>query len=71
MSGYLCCKNKISLLYRRTNSISQSFKFVSRKKGILSISVCEKNWRYHRELRDVEHPTSIMIAEYEPNLKII
>ena len=41
------------------------------KKGILSISVIEKNWRYNRELRDVEHPTSLMIAEYEPNLKII
>lgn len=41
------------------------------KRGIISISILRKYWRYNRELRDVEHPTSLMIAEYDPNLKII
>ena len=39
--------------------------------GMLSVSVIEKNWRYNRELRDVPHPTSLVIAKYEPETKTI
>ena len=35
--------------------------------GIVSISILEKNWRFHRELRNISHPTSLIIAEYDPS----
>lgn len=41
------------------------------QQGILSVSLIEKNWRYNRELRDKSHPTSLMIGEYDPNIKTI
>ena len=41
------------------------------EKGILSVSVIEKNWRYNRKLKDVAHPTSLIIAEYDPLNKTI
>ena len=43
------------------------FNFYLHEKANVSISVIEKNWRFHRELRNISHPTSIIIAEYEPN----
>ena len=39
--------------------------------GIISISIFEKNWRFHRELRNISHPTSLIIAEYDPSNKSI
>ena len=45
----------------------QVFNFYLHEKSNISISVIEKNWRFHRELRNIPHPTSIIIAEYEPD----
>jgi hypothetical protein len=42
------------------------FNFYLGQKGNVSVSVSEKNWRYNRELMNVSHPTSIIMAEYEP-----
>ena len=47
----------------------QVFNFFLRSQGNVSISVMEKNWRYNRELTDVSHPTSLILAEYDPGLK--
>ena len=47
------------------------FNFYLHEKSNVSISVIEKNWRFHRELRNISHPTSIIIAEYDPNEKKI
>ena len=41
------------------------FNFYLQEEGIVSISIYEKNWHYHRELRHVDHPTSLIIAEYD------
>ena len=49
----------------------QIFNIYVRKPGVVSVSVMEKNWRYHRELRGVSHPTSLLLAEYEPNINRI
>ena len=39
--------------------------------GVVSISVIGKNWKFHRELRNNSHPTSLVIAQYDPtNQKI-
>ena len=45
------------------------FNFYLSEKTNVSVSVIEKNWRFHRELRNISHPTSIIIAEYQPNEK--
>ena len=42
------------------------FNFYLYEKSIVSISAIEKNWRFHKELRNISHPTSIIIAEYDP-----
>ena len=42
------------------------FNFYLEQKGNVSVSVSEKNWRYNRELMNISHPTSIILAEYEP-----
>ena len=42
------------------------FNFYLHEKSNVSISVIEKNWRFHRELRNISHPTSIIIVEYDP-----
>ena len=42
------------------------FNFYLYEKSIVSISAIEKNWRFHKELRNISHPTSIVIAEYDP-----
>ena len=34
--------------------------------GIVSISILEKNWHFHRELRNISHPTSLIVVEYDP-----
>ena len=47
------------------------FNFYLNSKANISISAIEKNWRYHRELRNISHPTSLIIAEYEPDSEII
>ena len=39
--------------------------------GFVSVSILEKNWHYHRELRNISHPTSLIIAEYDPSNKTI
>jgi hypothetical protein len=42
-----------------------------RDTGILSISVYEKKWRFNRELKGMIHPTSLILAEYDPETKEI
>ena len=47
------------------------FNFYLENKGKVSISVSEKNWKYHKELKIYSHPTSLVLVEYEPdNLNI-
>ena len=50
------------------------FNFCVQEEGIVSISILGKNWHFHRELRNVSHPTSLVVAEYDPsnqNIKAI
>ena len=42
------------------------FNFYLHDKANVSISIIEKNWRFHRELRNVSHPTSLILVKYEP-----
>ena len=41
------------------------FNLYLQQDGIVSVSVLEKNWHFHRELRNVSHPTSLIIAQYD------
>ena len=42
------------------------FNFYMSEEGLISISLLlEKNWHFHRELRDDQNPTSLIIAEYD------
>ena len=43
------------------------FNFYLHEKANVSISAIEKNWRFHRELRNISHPTSLILAEYDPD----
>ena len=43
------------------------FNFYVEQDGITALSILEKNWHYHRELRNVSHPTSLVVAEYDPS----
>ena len=47
------------------------FNLYVQEEGIVSISILENNWHFHRELRNISHPTSLVIAEYDPSNKII
>ena len=47
------------------------FNLCVKEDGIVSISILENNWHFHRELRNVSHPTSLVIAEYDPSNKNI
>ena len=47
------------------------FNLYVQEDGIISVSFFEKNWHFHRELRNISHPTSLIIAEYEPKNKNI
>ena len=47
------------------------FNFYLQEEGIVSVSIYEKNWHYHRELRYVPHPTSLIIAEYDVKNNLI
>ena len=47
------------------------FNLIVHEDGILSISILEKNWHFHRELRNISHPTSLIIAEYDTSNKTI
>ena len=42
------------------------FNYYVQEDGIASVSILEKNWHFHRELRNISHPTSLIIAEYDP-----
>ena len=46
-------------------STPKIFNFYLQEEGIVSISIYEKNWQFHREIRYVSHPTSLIIAEYD------
>ena len=49
----------------------QIFNFYLEAKGKISISVYQKNWKFHKELKNYTHPTSLVLLEYEPeNLNI-
>jgi hypothetical protein len=42
------------------------FNFYMPEEGMISISVLlEKNWHFHRELRDEQNPSSLIIAQYD------
>ena len=42
------------------------FNFYMPEEGLISISILsEKNWHYHRELRDEQNPTSLILAQYD------
>ena len=43
------------------------FNFYLHEKANVSISCIEKNWRFHKELRNISHPTSIVISQYDPD----
>ena len=43
------------------------FNFYMPEEGIFSISFFDKDWHYHRELRDIQNPSSLIIAEYDNN----
>ena len=43
------------------------FNFYLQEEGMVSISIYEKDWHFHRELRYIQHPTSLVIAEYDIN----
>ena len=47
----------------------QVFNFFLHDKANVSISILEKNWRFHRELRNISHPTSLILVKYEPSNK--
>ena len=47
------------------------FDFSVEEDGLVAISLLEKNWHYHRELRNISHPTSLIVAEYDPSNKRI
>ena len=41
------------------------FNFYLQEEGMVSISIYEKDWHFHRELRYINHPTSLIISEYD------
>ena len=43
------------------------FNFYLHEKANVSISAIEKNWRFHKKFRNISHPTSIIIAEFDPD----
>ena len=49
---------------------AQVFNFFLKTQGNVSISILDKNWRFHRELSNISHPTSLVLAEYDPSLKV-
>ena len=44
----------------------QKFNFYVESKGKVSISVSENNWKFHKELKNYSHPTSLVLVEYGP-----
>ena len=42
------------------------FNFYLHEKSNVSISAIEKNWRFHKEFRNISHPTSLILAQYDP-----
>ena len=53
--------NLINLIYPHV------FNLYLKEKTNISISCIEKNWRFHKEFRNISHPTSVVIAEYDPD----
>ena len=47
------------------------FNIYLQEEGKVSLSIYEKNWHYHRELRNILHPTSLIIAEYDTKNNLI
>lgn len=50
-------------------SFPQVFNFYLHEKSNVSISIIDKNWRFNRELRNISHPTSLILVKYDPNNK--
>ena len=44
----------------------QTFNFYLYDKGKISILISENNWKFHNELQHYSHPTSLVLAEYNP-----
>ena len=52
-------------------NIPQIFNFYLENKGKVSISISGINWKYHKDIKNYSHPTSLVLVEYEPdNLNI-
>ena len=61
-----------SFVYKGNSlNVPQMYNINLRDTGILSISVYEKKWRFNRELKGMIHPTSLILAEYDPETKEI
>ena len=42
------------------------FNIYIQNKATLAVSALEKKWRFNRELKNISHPTSLILAEYNP-----
>ena len=61
-----------SFVYKGNSlNVPQMYNINLRDTGILSISVYEKKWRFNRELKGMIHPTSLILAEYDPETKVL
>ena len=52
-------------------ALPKVFNLCVENEGSVTVSVLENNWHFHRELRTISHPTSLVIAEYDPANKDI
>ena len=49
--------------------VPQMYNIFLKDTGILSVSAYEKKWRFNRDLKGMVHPTSVILAEYDPETK--
>ena len=49
--------------------VPQMYNIYLKDTGILSVSAYEKKWRFNRDLKGMVHPTSLILAEYDPETK--
>jgi hypothetical protein len=43
----------------------QIFNFYLENQGKISITISENNWKFHKELKNYSHPTSLVLVEYD------
>lgn len=71
---YIICDPYIKIFDFNTQSDlaePQIISFYLHNEGNVVVSIIEKNWRFNRTLREISHPTSMVLVEYDPNNKII